>query len=194
MLRGLFRGFAVGGLNQRLVLRLGADFFVERIMANGIDKTKGYIILWRSILDSSIWTNLKLQRLYFWILLRANFKKVEVFPTVEKVILQPGQFITSYPHAADELKMSVGSVKNYLDLLKNERIIEVKSTNKYTVITIRNWESLQNPERKTENKTKTEQKHTETDNTVDTFNIKKPFQKIPPKIINSNLIKIRSGI
>lgn len=146
---------------------------MEGNMAIHIDKSKGYIIVWRSILETPLWTNPKLQRLFFWVLLRANYKTKEVFPTTEKIMLQPGQFVTSYPHISKELRISVGSVKTYLDLLKSENIIETKPTNKYTVITIQNWNELQNPEKKNESKVKTERKQTETDNTDNTFNSKK---------------------
>lgn len=139
-------------------------------MRTNIDKSKGYVIIWRSIMDTSLWSNPKLERIYHWVMYRANFESREVFPTTEKIQLKPGQFITSFPHAAAELKISVGSVKTYLDILKAESIIESYSTNKYTVITVKNWKELQNPERGIETKTKTERKQTETDNTVNTLN------------------------
>lgn len=145
---------------------------MEGNMELPIDKSKGYIIVWRSILETPLWTNPKLQRIFFWVLLRANYKIKEVFPATEKIVLQPGQFVTSYPHISKELKISVGSVKTYLDLLKTEKIIETRSTNKYTVITIQNWNELQNPEKKNESKMKTERKQTETNNTLNTFNSK----------------------
>ena len=135
-----------------------------------IDKSKGYLIMWRSIIDTPLWTNPKLSRIYHWIMYRANFAEAIVFPGTEKVKLNPGQFITSYPHAAKELKVSVGTLNRYLNVLKNESIIEIYSTNKYTVITVQSWDSLQNPERKNETKMKTDRKQTEADNTFNTTN------------------------
>lgn len=135
-----------------------------------VHKSQGYIILWRSVLDSPIWDNPKLERIYHWIMLRANWQQTEVIPFSEKITLLPGQFITSYPHAKAKLKMSVGSINTYLKLLQSEKIIEIKSTTKYTVITVLNWGDLQNPERKNEIKQNVERKHTETDNTVNTVN------------------------
>ncbi|TSC85809.1 MAG: hypothetical protein G01um10147_1085 [Microgenomates group bacterium Gr01-1014_7] len=145
---------------------------MEETMAITIDKTRGYVIMWRSIMDTAIWTNPKLERVYHWVMYRANHAGAEIFPTTEKVTLNPGQFVTSYPHAERELKMSVGSINTYLKVLKAESIIEIKSTNKYTVITVQSWNELQNPERKNESKLKTERKQTETDNTLNTFNSK----------------------
>ena len=135
-----------------------------------VDKSKGYIILWRSVFSSPIWENPKLERIYHWTLYRANWQETEVFPSSEKIILQPGQFITSYPHAKDELKMAFGTIKTYLKLLQSESIIEIKSTNKYTIVTVLNWDDLQNPEKKIESRLKTERKQIETDNTVNTDN------------------------
>lgn len=137
-----------------------------------VDKTQGYVIMWRSFYNSALWTNPKLFRVYDWVMYRANFNSAEAFPTTDKVKLLPGQFITSFPHAAKELKMSVGNAFRYFSVLKAENVIETKKTNKYTIVTVLNWQELQNPERKYENKLKTNGKQTETVNTIKTVNTK----------------------
>ncbi len=135
-----------------------------------IDKSQGYVIMWRSIVNTPLWSNPKLERVFHWVMYRANWQMEQIFPTTEKVSLHPGQFITSYPHAAIELKMSVGTINTYIKLLKAESIIEINSTNKYTIVTVLNWDELQNPERTIESKPKTKRKQTETDNTINTKN------------------------
>lgn len=151
---------------------------MEIIMAIIIDKSQGFVIMWRSIMDTAIWSNPKLLKVYQWCFFRANYKPLEKYKGFKKLNLTPGQFITSYPHAAGELNMSQGTVYNYINLLKAERIIERSSYNKYTVITILNWNDLQNPERFSENKLKTNYKQNETDNTL------KELDKTEKKNIN----------
>ncbi|MBM3284198.1 hypothetical protein FJY90_08250 [Candidatus Gottesmanbacteria bacterium] len=122
-------------------------------------------------MDTAIFSNPKLAALYYWCLLRANWKEAEVFPETNKIILKPGQFITSLETVAKVIGMkSIVSAKNYLNILKNENQIEIKSTNKYTVVTVLNWNDLQNIEKKIENRMKTVCKQFETDNTLNTLN------------------------
>ncbi len=139
-------------------------------MSIQIDKSQGFVLMWRSIIDTAIWSNPKLLKVYQWCYFRANFKPVEEYKGLRKVNLTPGEFITSFPHAAEQLNMSQGTVYNYINLLKAERIIERTSYNKYTIITILNWNDLQNPKRFSENKMKTDYKQNETDNTRNTLN------------------------
>ena len=45
--------------------------------------------------------------------------------------------------AAEELKMPESSVRNYMDTLKKLKILDIKSDNKFSVISIVNWELYQ---------------------------------------------------
>lgn len=120
-------------------------------------------------MQTSVWTNEKLFRLYSWVLLRASWKGKEVFPTKNKVQIHPGQFIISYRHAAEELEVSVGTLKDYLDILISERIIERTATNKYTILTVLKWNWLQDTERKSERRLNTDRTQTEPINTLNTL-------------------------
>ncbi len=171
---------------------------MRRTNMTTIDKTQGYVILWRSIMDSAIWTNPKLLKVYQWCLFRANYKPLEEYKGLKKLNINPGQFITSYPHAKGELSMATGTIYNYINLLKAERIIESKSYNKYTVITVLNWNDLQNPERISETKMKANCKQNETDNTYNTLNTDRDSlyeQKKDTKLENhlSYLLSVPSG-
>lgn len=125
-------------------------------MGTNIDKTQGYVLFWRSIMDSVVFKNPKMWRVYSWCLFRANYTVKEELPGLHKVNLVPGQFITSTRHAAEALDISVTTLYEYLHLLEFEHIIERTSTSKYTVITIQNWNELQHPERTGEHKLDTE--------------------------------------
>ncbi len=144
-------------------------------MKNAIDKTQGYVLMWRSIMNTAIWSNPKLYKVYSWCVFRANFEPLKEYKGLKRLDLQPGQFVTSYPHAKEELGMAVGTIYNYLALLKVEKLIESKSYSKYTVLTIQNWIELQHPERISETKLKVNRKQNETDNTLNTSNIWKHY-------------------
>jgi len=144
---------------------------MEEIMnANFIDKSQGYVLMWRSIMSTPLWQNEKLSRVYHWVMYRANYEGKEVFPTKNKVKLKKGQFITSLPHAAKELGMGQATADSYLNVLKSERIIDRHATNKYTVITVQSWDELQNPDRKTDSKWRADGEQMDTDNTYNTLN------------------------
>lgn len=115
-----------------------------------IDKSKGYIVMWRSIQDSAFWTNPRLIAMYTWILMRAAWEDKEVFEKRNKVKIKAGQFITSLPHASKELGMGQATVDAYLNILVSERIIDRTPTPKYTVITVLNWAELQTTDRTSE--------------------------------------------
>lgn len=55
------------------------------------------------------------------------------------VELKPGQFVFGRKKAALELNMKESTVRDYIELLKQDNSIQIESTNKYSVITIVNW-------------------------------------------------------
>jgi DNA-binding transcriptional regulator YhcF (GntR family) len=96
---------------------------------------------------------------------RANYTIQEELPGLHKVNLVPGQFITSTRRAAEAMRISVTTLYEYLTLLESEHLIERRANNRYTVITIQNWNELQHPERKSERKLDTK---LDTENTLNT--------------------------
>lgn len=117
-----------------------------------IDKTQGYVLMWRSLMDTIIFKNENLWQVYSWCLFRANHRQVDEMPGLKKVHLNPGQFITSTRRASDALHVSVPTLYEYLSLLESEHLIERQPNTRYSVITILNWEELQHPERFSEHK------------------------------------------
>ncbi len=59
------------------------------------------------------------------------------------VDLQPGQFVFGRKKAAQELGMSEQNIRTCVDHLRRLENIAIKSTNKYSVITIINWVAYQ---------------------------------------------------
>lgn len=100
---------------------------------------QGWIKLHRKTLDSKVFQNEKLLKTFLWCLLKASHREYEFLHGRQKVILKPGQFITGRKKAGEELDMPPSTAWFYLNLLKDDSTIDIKSTNKYSLITLTNW-------------------------------------------------------
>ena len=77
--------------------------------------------------------------LFLHLLLTASFRESQwMGRTIEK-----GQVITSYAHLAEELGFSVKQIRTALNKLKSTGEVASESTNRYTIITVVNWEKYQ---------------------------------------------------
>ena len=72
-----------------------------------------------------------------------------------------GSFITSQLKLSEKFTWSLGQTNKFLYWLKSENRIEIQTTNRYSVITILNYNTYQRNESESENKVKTERKQSE---------------------------------
>jgi hypothetical protein len=77
--------------------------------------------------------------------LKANHEPRKWFGTE----INPGEFITSRDKLSSETGISTQSIRTILNRLKSTNEITIKSTSKYTKITICNWDTYQNTEEQT---------------------------------------------
>lgn len=101
--------------------------------------TKGYIKLYRKILDNGIFENAELLKVFVWTIIRANTKPNTVFGRKLKV----GQFVTGKLSAAEELQMRPTTVYDRIKKLEKLGYIKLESNTKNTVITILKYNSYQ---------------------------------------------------
>lgn len=106
----------------------------------------GFIKLHRRLLEWGWYQDSAVKAVYLHLLLTAAFKEGEWMG--EKV--ERGQVITGMQKLADELGLSRQQVRTAINKLKKTNEITTKSTNKYTVVTIKKWEEYQNGEESTE--------------------------------------------
>ena len=106
-------------------------------------KELGYILLWRKIMESSFYTDPLCCHLAIHLLLRANHKPRKVMIGQEEVKVERGQLITGRKKLSEETGISQQSVRTNLKKLKNQNFLTNKSTNKYSLITITNYEDYQ---------------------------------------------------
>jgi hypothetical protein len=114
--------------------------------------SKGYIKLWRQILDSEMLKDHKLCVFWIWCILKASHKKHKVTVGRHEVQLLPGQFVFGRKKASEELNISEQSIRTIINFLKKTEKITIKPTNKFSIITIINWDIYQSENRKTTSK------------------------------------------
>lgn len=104
---------------------------------------RGYIKLWRKSLDGGLLQNPKLWAFWSWCLLKASHKKHTQLVGFREVELEAGQFVFGRKKAAKELKMSERCIRTCLDNLKKTEKAIIKTTNKFSIITVVNWSTYQ---------------------------------------------------
>ena len=109
---------------------------------------RGYVKFWRKTTDSGFLQNPNLFTFWAWCLFKASHKKRNQLVGMTMVELQPGQFIFGRKAAASELKMSQQTIRTCLKKLEMFENLTIKSTNKFSIITIINWDTYQSSDEK----------------------------------------------
>ena len=108
---------------------------------------RGYIKFWRKTIDSRIFKDPNLLKVWLWCLIKANHKgqwiKMETGKGCVDIRIEPGQFVFGRDSAAVSLDMKSSSVRNRIEKLKNMKNIGVNSDRQYSIITIINWDVYQ---------------------------------------------------
>lgn len=122
----------------------------------------GYVKVHRKIVDSAVWHDEGLLKVFMWCIIRASYrvKGFKFYGEEEK--LEVGQFITGRFSASEELHMHESRVYRALKHLEEWGMIRLKSDNKRTVITVCNYGAYQDPKTQREqqpnnNRTRSEQ-------------------------------------
>lgn len=104
----------------------------------------GFVLIWRKILETSFYRDSYAFHLATHCLLRANHKDSEILFNNEKLVIKRGQFVSGRDSLYRETGIKKSTIRNKLALLKNIGFLDIKSNNKFSVITICNYESYQN--------------------------------------------------
>lgn len=103
----------------------------------------GYIQLHRKLLENPIFYKPALLQLFIYCLLKANHKANEFIFNNEMVKIQRGSFLTGRKILSSELKCKEATLYRRLQILKDFDYISIKTTNKYSVITVINYNKYQ---------------------------------------------------
>ena len=159
---------------------------------------RGYIKLWRKSKESAVFAHEGLWKLWCLCLMKANHEGAEVMITglLNPIKLKPGQFITGRnslhcDYHQGHLKKkhrrkpapSVITVYRWLSQLENMQLLNIKTYNKYSIITIINWHQYQTDEqqmnnRRTSNEHKQELKEELKEETPDFFSLKNRYSDV----------------
>lgn len=132
---------------------------------------EGWIKLHRKILESPIFSSEKGLKVWIWCLLKASHQGNEFYLGLNKIEVGEGQFVFGRDSASTDLKMSPSTVWNWMRLLRKDSYLNIKTTNKYSVITICNWKQYQLLDNKMDSRITTEKQQNNTNNNVE--NVKK---------------------
>ena len=113
---------------------------------------RGYFTTPRDIQDDPIFGNPRLFKVYIWCRMKAGHKQErDVMVGNQTVRLIKNQFIFGTFKAEKELKMKRSTIWRYLRILEKRQKVGIKTTNKYSIITVR-CSILNNPKWETSGK------------------------------------------
>jgi hypothetical protein len=106
----------------------------------------GYIKLYRKSIENGWLKNGDLWRFWCYCLLKATHKKTTVVVGWQQIELEPGQFIFGRRVAAEDLGMSERKIRTCHHALETMENVTSKTTNKFSIISIVNWDIYQQTE------------------------------------------------
>jgi len=109
-------------------------------------ENKGWIKLYRALLDSPYANNPDYSWLWVYLLLRARHKEKTIMWNGKDLIIKEGQLITGRKELSMNSGLTESKVYRILNYFEKEQQIEQQKTNKFTLITILNWSKYQSSE------------------------------------------------
>jgi len=111
---------------------------------------KGYIKLFRKLLDNPWMQKPVVRVVWIELLLGAAYKPIQAKWKGEKILLRPGQLIITRAQLSINTGVQELNIYRTLKLLESEQQIEQQKSNRSTLITIVNWKDYQGGEQQFE--------------------------------------------
>ena len=111
---------------------------------------RGYIKLWRKVEDSFLMLDSEAFHLWFVLLMLANHQDKEHLFNAQKVIIKRGQLISGRHSLSDRTSINESKVYRLLELFEHEQLIEQQKNNRYSIISILNYNEYQSNEQQNE--------------------------------------------
>lgn len=112
---------------------------------------EGWVKLYRKSIDSQVFQNDGLWKVWTWCLLKANHEdkwvSIKTGKGTSEVFIKRGQFIFGRKTAAKELKMVERTVHKRMLKLETMRNCDIQSDTHYSIVTILNYELYQGSEK-----------------------------------------------
>ena len=101
----------------------------------GIDTSMGFVAFPRGLTAWEWYDDPNTCRLFFHLMLTANWEP----KNWHGIVIAPGSRVASVKKLAEETGLTVRNVRTSLERLKTTNYLTIKTTNKYSVISIENW-------------------------------------------------------
>lgn len=111
---------------------------VDMSFAESIDKSYGFIPLWRSITKWEWYEDKNTVAVYEYCLMRAQYKDIKL----KGVLVKKGSFITSRVKLAENTNLSVQNVRTALKNLISTNDLTIQTSRKGTIITVKNYDYI----------------------------------------------------
>lgn len=108
-----------------------------------LNNSNGWIKIHRKFLNSSVFDNPILLKVWFWCLMKANHTTSKFPFNGADMEVKAGEFITGVKVACKELKLTQQKYRTCITYLQNTERISLKSTNRFTVISVNKWADYQ---------------------------------------------------
>lgn len=133
---------------------------------------QGWISLYRKIQNSFVWTNSDQLKLWLLILMKANHSENKFLFNGEELSVSKGQMVTGVNVLASDFNEGVKPVNRvagrtlwrWLKKFEKEQMLSIKSTSKYSVITVLNWDEYQQNDNHLSSSGQSSVKHLSTNN------------------------------
>jgi hypothetical protein len=106
---------------------------------------RGYVRLFRRLLQHPIWTQLSpgVLKVALFFLLKANYKPTQWYDGARSVGVPAGSFITSYASVAAACSLSTQQIRDAFAHLERTQFATYKRTHRWTLVTVLNWATYQ---------------------------------------------------
>jgi len=104
---------------------------------------RGYIRLWRKIFDTSFYSDPLTCRLAIHLMLCANHKEKKIVFNGEEMTVEKGQIIIGRNSLSEKTGIKPSSVRNKLLLLKKLGFLDIKSNNRFSVVSLLKYNDYQ---------------------------------------------------
>lgn len=156
------------------------------------DEEMGWVKIHRKIMKSGVWGNPNYLMVWVWCLMRANVRDVVVPFNGVDIKLKRGEFITGRKKATQEMPISERNYRTALTYLENTQRVTIKTTNRFSIITVVKYGDYQDQSQKTTSKVTNKRPATDQQATTDKNynNKKKDTASIEAEMQNSNATPI----
>ena len=104
-----------------------------------MEENSGFIVINRKMLEWEWYQDANTFRLFFHLIMKANWKDGRFLGHA----VPRGSLVSSIGHLAEDLNLSVRNVRTSLEHLKSTGEIEIKTTNRFSLITVINYRLYQ---------------------------------------------------